>query len=67
MNSLCIPCEDFECKYEEIEVESKYSFDRKKQQPIFGQARCKWKLIVFNKFHIGVLECVDCERYEPRY
>ena len=67
MVNLGVPCKHFECKYEEIEVGAFYSFGRKKWRPIFGKARCSWKLAVFDKDHIGVRECFDCERYWPRY
>jgi len=65
--NLGVPCKDFQCKYEEIEVEAFYSFDRKKWRPIFGQARCFWKLVVFGKDRMGAKECEDCDRYQPRY
>lgn len=67
MVNLSIPCTQFQCKYEEIEVDAFYSFDRKKFRPIFGQARCSWKLAVWGKVHIGAKECENCESYQPRY
>lgn len=40
---------------------------RKEWRPIFGKARCAWKLAEWGQVHMGVRECENCDHYCPRH
>lgn len=73
-----IPCEYFECDYEKVVpvdganpsetlLEIKLHGSASRQwQPIFGTARCAWKITKHRHSHMGVLDCSRCWKYTPR-